>query len=57
MPIVHKPGKVITEMGRKNWSILLAEKGKNHTIVSCVCCRVFTSTIYDVPSQKNNFSP
>ena len=35
--IVHKGGKVITMIGRKNvWAISSAEKGKNHTIISCV---------------------
>ena len=37
MSIVHKGGKVITEIGRKNvWAISSGEKGKNHTIISCV---------------------
>ena len=35
--VVHKPGKVVTEVGRKNvWSVTSAEKGKTHTILSCV---------------------
>lgn len=35
--IVHKPGKVVAEVGRRSvHSITSAEKGKNHTIVSCV---------------------
>ena len=35
--IVHKGGKVITEIGRKNvWAISSGEKGKNHTVISCV---------------------
>ena len=34
--IVHKPGKVITEVGRKNvWSLTSAEKGKTHTVLAC----------------------
>ena len=34
--IVHKPGKVITEIGRKNvWSLTSAEKGKTHTTLAC----------------------
>ena len=37
LSIVHKPGKVITELGRRNvWSITSAEKGKTHTILTCV---------------------
>ena len=35
--VVHKGGKVLSEIGRKNvWAITSGEKGKNHTIVSCV---------------------
>ena len=35
--IVHKGGKVVTEMGHKNvWSITSGEKGKTHTILACV---------------------
>ncbi len=34
--IVHKPGKVITEIGRKHvWSVTSAEKGKTHTVLTC----------------------
>ena len=34
--IVHKPGKVITEVGWKNvWSLTSAEKGKTHTVLAC----------------------
>lgn len=35
--IVHKPGKVVAELGRRNvYSLTSAERGKNHTILSCV---------------------
>ena len=35
--IVHKPGKVVTEVGRRNvWAVTSGEKGKTHTILSCV---------------------
>ena len=35
--VVHTPGKVVTELGRKNvWAISSAEKGKNHTLLCCV---------------------
>lgn len=35
--IVHKPGKVIAELGRRNvYSITSAERGKTHTIMACV---------------------
>ena len=40
--IVHKGGKVVTEIGRKNvWSITSAEKGKIHTILTCVSASGF----------------
>ena len=35
--VVHKPGKVVTEVGRRNvWAVTSGEKGKTHTILSCV---------------------
>ena len=35
--IVHKPGKVLAELGQHHvYSIASAEKGKTHTVVSCV---------------------
>ena len=35
--VVHKPGKVLTELGRRNvWAITSAEKGKMHTLLCCV---------------------
>ena len=35
--IVHKPGKVLAQLGRRNvYSITSAERGKTHTILSCV---------------------
>lgn len=35
--IVHKPGKVIAQLGRRNvYSITSAERGKTHTILACV---------------------
>ena len=37
MSVVHKGGKVLSKIGRKNlWAIMSKEKGKNHTTVSCV---------------------
>ena len=40
--IVHKGGKVVTEIGRKNvWSITSGEKGKIHTILTCVSASGF----------------
>lgn len=35
--IVHKPGKVIAELGCRNvYGVTLAEHGKTHTVLSCV---------------------
>ena len=35
--IIHKGGKVVTEVGRRNvWAITSGEKGKTHTIITCV---------------------
>ena len=35
--VVHKPGKVVAEMGSKNvWSITSSERGKTHTVLVCV---------------------
>ena len=43
--VVHKPGKVIAQLGRRNvYSITSAERGKTHTILSCV-----SATGYTVP--------
>ena len=40
--VVHKPGKVITQLGRHNvYSITSAERGKTHTILSCVSASGF----------------
>ena len=51
--VVHKPGKVITEMGRKNvWSISSAEKGKNHTILSCVSAAGFSLPPFMIYPRK-----
>ena len=35
--VVHKPGKIVAEMGRhKVYAVTSAEKGKTHTILTCV---------------------
>ena len=40
--VVHKAGKVITQIGRKNvWSVTSAEKGKTHTVITCVSASGF----------------
>ena len=34
---VHKPGRVITELSHKSvWAVTSGEKGKTHTILTCV---------------------
>ena len=40
--VVHKGEKVVTEMGRKNvWALTSGEKGKTHTILTCVSASGF----------------
>lgn len=40
--VVHKPGKVVTEVGCRNvWAITSGEKGKTHTILTCVSASGF----------------
>ena len=40
--IVHKPGKVIAQLGRRNvYAITAAEKGKTHTVLSCASASGF----------------
>ena len=37
LSIVHKPGRVVAEFGRRNvWAITSAEKGRTHTVLTCV---------------------
>ncbi len=41
--IVHKPGKVIAELGRRNvYAVTSAERGKTHTVLSCVSASGYT---------------
>ena len=36
--VVHNPGKLITELGKKNvWFITSGEKGKTHTYIDMLC--------------------
>ena len=40
--VVHKTGRVITQLGRKNvWSVTSGEKGKTHTVITCVSASGF----------------
>ena len=51
--IVHKPGKVITELGRRCvWSVTSAEKGKNHTILACVSASGFVLPPFMIYPRK-----
>ena len=53
--IVHKPGRVIAEYGRRNvWAVTSAEKGKTHSTGMCISCRLFSSTIYDLSKKEND---
>ena len=40
--VVHKPGKVVAELGRRHvYSVVSGERGKNHTIMTCVSASAF----------------
>ena len=40
--VVHKPGKVVAELGRRNvYAITSGEKGKTHTVLSCASASGF----------------
>ena len=40
---MHKPGKVVTELGHHNvWGVTSAEEGKTHTVVTCVSALGFS---------------
>ena len=40
--VVHKTGRVISQIGRKNvWSVTSAEKGKTHRVITCVSASGF----------------
>ena len=58
--VVHYPGKVMTEVGRKNvWSISTAEKGKTHTLLCCVSASgqaLPPSMIYPRKLQRPSYS-
>ena len=45
--VVHKPGKVVAELGRRNvYAMTSAERGKTHTVLSCV-----SASGYALPSM------
>ena len=44
--VVHKPGKIVTELGRHTvWALTSSEKGENHTVVTVVCLPVYRGII------------
>ena len=56
--IVHKPGKVITEVGRKNvWSLTSAEKGDTHHFGLCICIWPCTPSIHDLSKEEDVRDP
>ena len=53
LSIVHKPGRVISELGRRNvWAITSAEKGKTHTVLTCVSASGFVLPPFVVYPRK-----
>ena len=51
--VVHKPGKAITELGRRCvWSVTSAEKRKNHIILACVAASGFVLPPFMIYSRK-----
>ena len=51
--VVHKPGKVITELGRKIvWSVTSAERGKTHTVLACVSASGFAIPPFMIYPRK-----
>ena len=40
--VVHKPGRVVAELGRRHvYSITSAERGRTHTVLSCISATGF----------------
>lgn len=51
--VVHKSGKVVTELGRRCvWSLTSAEKGRTHTIISCVSASGFALPPFMIYPRK-----
>ena len=52
--IIHKGGKVVTEIGRQNvWAVTSGEKGKTHTILTCVSASGFVLSPFLIyPRQR-----
>ena len=48
--VVHKPGKVVAELGRHHvYSVVSGERGKNHTIMTCVSVGIHFTTDDNLP--------
>ena len=53
--IVHKPGKVVTELGRRNvWGITSAEGENTYRSYVCVCIWVFYSANAHLSEKTND---
>ena len=39
--VVHKLGKVVAEVGQRVWSLTSVERGKTHTVVTCISASGF----------------
>ena len=51
--IVFKPNKVIAELGKPDvYALSAAERGKTHTILSCVSNRIYGAPNDDIPTQN-----
>ena len=56
--IVHKPGKVVTEIWCKNvWSLTSAEKGDTYRFDLCVCIWPCPPSFHDLPKEKDVRDP
>ena len=57
--VVHKPGKVIAEVGRRVSSITSAERGENHTVVTCtyICKRICVASLFNIIYPRKRVVP
>ena len=52
--VVHKPGKVIAELGHRNvYAVTSAEQGKTHTVLSCVSASGYVPPMIIYPRKKS----
>ena len=55
--IVHKPGKVLAELGRRHvYSVTSGEKGRTDTVLSCISASGFVlpPCIYSIPVKEES---